>query len=94
MAESKPSVIRGKIDGREKYCRIPIRSKTAEIMMRDELWELNADTILSMPAEQAAAVIDAIVEDWMYWLRRAGELWARVTASERLESQSGEEGNT
>ena len=28
-----------------------------------------------MPHDKAAAVIDAIMADWLYWLKRAGELW-------------------
>ena len=28
-------IIRGAIDGKEKYCRIPIRSKIAETMVED-----------------------------------------------------------
>ena len=68
-------VIRGEIDGQKKYCRIPIRSKIYETVMEDESTELSAETILAMPHEKAAAVIDAIMEDWLYWLKRAGELW-------------------
>lgn len=68
-------IIRGEIDGEKKYCRIPIRSKLYESVMEDEATELSAETILAMPHEKAAAVIDAIMEDWMYWLKRAGELW-------------------
>lgn len=68
-------IIRGKIGGREKYCRIPIRSKLYESVMEDETTELSAEAILAMPHDKAAAVINAIMEDWMYWLKRAGELW-------------------
>ena len=65
-------IIRGEIDGQKKYCRIPIRSKLFEAIMEDATTELSADAILNMPHDKAAAVIMA---DWMYWLRRAGELW-------------------
>ena len=68
-------IIRGEIDGQKKYCRIPIRSKLYESVMEDEGTELSAEAILAMPHERAAAVIDALMKDWMYWLKRAGELW-------------------
>lgn len=68
-------IIRGEITGQKKYCRIPIRSKLYECVMEDDGTELSAESILAMPHEKAAAVIDAIMEDWMYWLKRAGELW-------------------
>ncbi len=68
-------VIRGELDGQKKYCRIPIRSKLYETVMEDENTELSAESILAMPHEKAAAVIDAIVEDWLYWLKIAGKLW-------------------
>ena len=67
-------VIRGELDGQKKYCRIPIRSKLYETVMEDENTELSAESILAMPHEKAAAVIDAIVEDWLYWLKIAGKL--------------------
>ena len=41
--------------------------------------ELNAEIILSMPHEKAVAVIDAIMEDWFYWMRRAGEYFVQLT---------------
>ena len=75
---SEFEIIRGAIDGKEKYCRIPIRSKIAETMMEDGKYELSADAILSMPREQAERTIDAIMQDWLYWLRRAGELYVLV----------------
>ena len=31
--------------------------------------------ILDMPRDQAVRVIDALMQDWMYWLKRAGELY-------------------
>lgn len=72
---SDPGVIRGTIDGQEKYCRIPIRSRLYESVMEDDTTELSAEAILAMPHDKAAAVIDAIMSDWLYWLKRAGELW-------------------
>ena len=76
-------VIRGTINGKEKYCRLPIRSKLAETMMLDETTELSAEKILSMPHDKAAAVIDAIMQDWLYWLKRAGELWVLTRGVEK-----------
>lgn len=72
---SEPGVIRGTIAGHEKYCRIPIRSRLYESVMEDDTTELSAEAILAMPHDKAAAVIDAIMSDWLYWLKRAGELW-------------------
>ena len=74
---SEFEIIRGSVDGKEKYCRIPIRSKTAELMVSEGTDELNAATILSMPHQQAVNTIDAIIADWMYWLKRAGELFVQ-----------------
>jgi hypothetical protein len=74
-------IIRGAIDGKEKYCRIPIRSKIAETMVEDGKYELSADAILSMPREQAARTIDAIMQDWLYWLKRANELYVLLQGS-------------
>ena len=68
-------VIRGDIDGKHKYCRIPVKSKIANKMQEDGVAELNAEIILAMPHDEAAKTIDAIMADWMYWLRRAGELF-------------------
>lgn len=75
-------VIRGSINGKEKYCRLPVRSKLAETMMSDDTTTLSADKILSMPHDRAAAVIDAIMQDWLYWLKRAGELWVLTRGAE------------
>ena len=72
---SNQGVIRGTIDGQEKYCRIPIRSRLYESVMEDNTTELSSGAILAMPHDKAAAVIDAIMADWLYWLKRAGELW-------------------
>lgn len=69
---SDPGVIRGTIDGQEKYCRIPIRSRLYESVMEDDTTELSSEAILAMPHDKAAAVIDAIMADWLYWLKRAG----------------------
>lgn len=74
-------IIRGAIDGKEKYCRIPIRSKIVETMVEDGKYELSADAILSMPREQAARTIDAIMQDWLYWLNRANELYVLLQGS-------------
>lgn len=68
-------VIRGEIGGKAKYCRIPIRSKIADVMQESDIYELNAGKILEMPHDQAIRTIDAIVEDWRYWLNRANELF-------------------
>lgn len=78
-------IIRGTIDGKQKYCRIPIRSKLAETIMDDEDTELSAEKILAMPHDKAAAVIDAIIQDWLYWLTRAGELWVLTREVEESE---------
>ena len=69
MVDQKPSVIRGTINGKAKYCRIPVRSKIYEQMQ--ESGEFSAETILAMPHEKAVAVIDAI--------RRAGEYFVQLT---------------
>ena len=84
---SEPGIIRGPIDGQEKYCRIPIRSRLYETVMDDETTELSAEAILSMPHDKAAAVIDAIMADWLYWLKRAGELW--VLTRDSVEEMEG-----
>ena len=76
MGDQKPSVIRGTINGKAKYCRIPVRSKLYDLMQESE--ELSAETILAMPHEKAVAVIDAIMSDWMYWMRRAGEYFIQL----------------
>lgn len=73
-------VIRGDIDGKKKYCRIPIRSRTAEQMLENGFKELNAEAILSMPQETATRMIDAIIADWQYWLKRANELFVLSSA--------------
>ena len=74
------SIIRGTINGKAKYCRIPIRSRLFETMQ--DGGELNAEIILSMPHEKAVAVIDAIMADWFYWMRRAGEYFVQLTPQE------------
>ena len=84
---SEPGIIRGTIDGQEKYCRVPIRSRLYETVMDDETTELSAEAILSMPHDKAAAVIDAIMADWLYWLKRAGELW--VLTRDSVEEMEG-----
>ena len=88
---SEPSVIRGTIDGREKYCRIPIRSRLYESVMEDSTTELSAEAILAMPHNKAVAVIDAIMADWLYWLKRAGELWV-LTRNSAEEMEGKEDG--
>ena len=76
MEDLKPSVIRGTINGKAKYCRIPVRSKLYELMQ--EGGELSAEVILAMPHDKAAAVIDAIMSDWLYWMQRAGEYFVKL----------------
>lgn len=78
-------IIRGTINGEQKYCRIPVRSKLSETIMDDEDTELSAEKILAMPHDKAAAVINAIMQDWMYWLKRAGELWVLTREMEESE---------
>lgn len=85
MENQKPQVIRGTINGKAKYCRIPVRSKLYELMQ--DSGELSAETILAMPHEKAVAVIDAIMHDWLYWMRRAGEYFVQLT------QESAEEGS-
>lgn len=75
-------IVRGEINGKKKYCRIPIRCRTIEQMQENGIEELSAETILAMPHDEAARTIDAIVEDWSYWLRRANELFVRWAAQE------------
>ena len=84
-------IIRGEINEQKKYCRIPIRSKLYETVMEDESTELSAEAILAMPHEKAAAVIDAIMEDWLYWLKRAGELWV-LTRNSAEETEGKKDG--
>lgn len=85
MENQKPQVIRGTINGKAKYCRIPVRSKLYELMQ--DSGELSGETILAMPHEKAVAVIDAIMHDWLYWMRRAGEYFVQLT------QESAEEGS-
>ena len=80
-------IIRGEINEQKKYCRIPIRSKLYETVMEDESTELSAEAILAMPHDKAAAVIDAIMADWLYWIKRAGELW--VLTRDSVEEMEG-----
>lgn len=80
MNDQKPSVIRGTINGKAKYCRLPVRNKLYELMQEDG--ELSAETILAMPHEKAVAVIDAIVADWLYWMRRAGEYFVQLPSKQ------------
>nr|DAQ85181.1 MAG TPA: hypothetical protein [Caudoviricetes sp.] len=90
---SDPGVIRGTIDGQEKYCRIPIRSRLYESVMEDNTTELSSEAILAMPHDKAAAVIDAIMADWLYWLKRAGELWV-LTRNSAEETEGKKDGKT
>lgn len=48
------------------------RSRLYESVMEDNTTELSSEAILAMPHDKAAAVIDAIMADWLYWLKRAG----------------------
>lgn len=82
---SECEIIRGAIDGKKKYCRIPIRSRTAERLLEDGVAELSAEAILDMPREQAAQTIDAIMRDWEYWLKRANELFVLWDAAQTQE---------
>ncbi len=77
MMNQKPEVIRGTINGKAKYCRIPVRSKLYETMQGSG--ELTAENILSMPREKAVMVIDAIMSDWFYWMKRAGEYFVQLS---------------
>ena len=79
-----PEVIRGSVDGKKKYCRIPIRSKTAQTMIESCQTELDAEKILAMPHDLAVRTIDAIIDDWQYWYNRAGELFVRWAAYENM----------
>lgn len=56
-------IVRGKVEGKEKYCRIPIQSLIAEVMQQEGNAELSAITILEMPHDKAVETIDAIIED-------------------------------
>mgnify|MGYP004467099531 CR=1 FL=1 len=76
-------IIRGKINGSAKYYRLPIRSRLFESVAEDGMTELSAEMILDMPHDKALVVIDAIMEDWLYWLKRAGELWVLTRACPR-----------
>lgn len=84
-----PGVIRGTINGKAKYCRIPIRSRLFDAMQ--DGGELNADAILSMPHDKAVQVIDAIMADWLYWMRRAGEYFVALKAQEALQAPADKE---
>lgn len=84
--ENPYSIIRGTINGKNKYCRIPIRSKLAETMIEDEETNLSAEKILAMPHDKAIKTIDAIMQDWLYWLKRAGELWVLTQAEKEEEA--------
>lgn len=80
-------IIRGTISGQKKYCRIPIRSKTAELLTKDGISELSAEAILDMPREQAARTIDTIIADWAYWLKRANTLFVLYEGCRAKEAQ-------
>lgn len=79
-------VLRGKINGQEKYCRLPIRSKFADSLYPDQAM-ITAESILAMPHDRAVEVIDALVDDWMYWLRRANELFVLQQRAEKPEEE-------
>lgn len=78
MKDQGAEIIRGTIDGVAKYCRIPVRSKLFETIQ--DGGKLSAESILAMPHDKAAAVIDAIMSDWFYWMRRAGEYFVQLQA--------------
>lgn len=86
MENKKPQVIRGTINGKAKYCRIPVRNKLYELMQGSG--ELSAEKILAMPHETAVAVIDAIMYDWLYWMRRAGEYFVQLPPKQEEEAQT------
>lgn len=88
-------IIRGKIDGKAKYCRIPIRSKTGDHMQENGIAELSADKILEMPHDMAVRTIDVILEDWTYWLKRANELFVLWAGLQETKDgrKDGTEGN-
>jgi hypothetical protein len=75
-------IIRGTVNSQAKYCRLPIRSKTAEQMQEAGVAELSAEKILQMPYDMAVKTIDAILADWQYWLKRANELFILRSASQ------------
>ncbi len=89
MNDQRPQIIRGTIDGKAKYCRIPVRSKLYETMQ--EGGELSAEAILAMPHEKAVVVIDAIMADWFYWMRRAGEYFVQLAPQETARMTEEEE---
>ena len=85
MENKKPQVIRGTINGKAMYCRIPVRNKLYELMQGSG--ELSAEKILAMPHETAVAVIDAIMYDWLFWMRRAGEYFVQLPPKQEEEAQ-------
>ena len=89
MNDQRPQIIRGTIDGTAKYCRIPVRSKLYETMQ--EGGELSAEAILAMPHEKAVVVIDTIMADWFYWMRRAGEYFVQLAPQETARMTEEEE---
>lgn len=78
-------ILRESVDGKKKYCRIPIRSKIAKQMQENHITELSAEEILSMPHDTAVRTIEAIIEDWSYWLKRANELFVKWAACQSLQ---------
>lgn len=86
MENKKTQVIRGTINGKAKYCRIPVRNKLYELMQGSG--ELSAEKILAMPHATAVAVIDAIMYDWLYWMRRAGEYFVQLPPKQEEEAQT------
>ena len=86
-------IIRGTINGKAKYCRIPIRRKSVLLDMggaEDDAIYLSAEKILALPHEEAAKIIDGIVSDWKYWLNRANELFVLYYARHSDDETSGE----
>lgn len=84
---SEFEIIRETIDGKAKYCRIPIRSRTAVQMQESGIVELSAESILAMPYEAAVKTIDAILEDWLYWLKRANELFVLWAGLQEIQNE-------
>ena len=40
---SEFEIIRGTVEGKEKYCRIPLRSKTGDLMQNEGIDELSSE---------------------------------------------------
>ncbi len=69
-----------------KYCRSS--SKPVNTMMKELVSEINAEYILALPHERAVKLIDGIVNDWMYWVKKAVELRILIEAHERVDKNA------